>query len=76
MKLHVTFTISGAVARRAHLHRRRVAEATRTGPGVATLRIGPKTLKALRRAHGRLTATVSVQGPQIPPSRKTLTLRR
>jgi PKD repeat protein len=76
VRLHVTFTISGAVARRAHLRRRRVAESTRTGPGVATLRIGPKTLKALRRAHGHLTATVSVQGPNISPYRKALTLRR
>lgn len=74
--VRVTLTVPASVARRAHLHRRRLSVRTLKQPGVATLHIGPKTLKALRNAHGRLTAVLAIQGSGIVPYAKTLTLRR
>jgi PKD repeat protein len=74
--VRVTLTVPASVARRAHLHRRRLSARTLKQPGVATLHVGPKTLKALRRARGSLTAVLAIQGTGIVPYAKTLTLRR
>jgi hypothetical protein len=74
--VRVTLTVPASVARRAHLHRRRLSARTLKQPGVATLHVGPKTLKALRHARGSLTAVLAIQGTGIVPYAKTLTLRR
>jgi hypothetical protein len=64
------------VAKRAHLHQRRLVKVTLTKPGVASLRLGPKTRAALRRSKGKLTAVLAVTGTGVTPYTKTLTLHR
>jgi len=74
--LTVALTVPSSVAKRAHLHQRRLFKVTLTKPGLASLRLGPKTRAALRESKGKLTAVVSVTGTGVTPYAKTLTLHR
>ncbi|MEA2306607.1 MAG: hypothetical protein QOH43_3887 [Solirubrobacteraceae bacterium] len=74
--LTVALTVPASVAKRAHLHQRRLVKVTLTKPGVASLRLGPKTRAALRRSKGKLTAVLAVTGTGVTPYTKTLTLHR
>ena len=72
----VTFTVTPEVARRGHLHNRRLAKVTLTKPGTALLRLGPKTRSALKKSKGQLIGVIAVTGPGAQGYAKTLTLHR
>lgn len=72
----VSFTVLPSVAKRAHLHHRRLAQVTLTKPGVALLRLGPKTRAALRKSKGQLIGVIAVTGTGVQGYTRTLTLHR
>jgi hypothetical protein len=75
-RLVVTATVSKDLARRARLHRRVLVSKAITPPTTTRLRVSKPIVDALRRAHGKLTVTITVSGAGTTPLSRIITLRR
>jgi PKD repeat protein len=75
-RLNLSITVSQAIARGAHLERRRLVLRTLRRPALAHLRVSARVLAALRAGHGPLTLTISVWRPGRHAVARRFTLRR